>query len=257
MSYAASPWTLATARPAASHIETRAVAVLDAVLVEDLVALVLPGARDPEDRDRLGRVLAELEAGLDDAAGDDVDPGVGDDRHHHGDLLDAVLLQDLLGQAAGLGDRRVAADLGVVGGLAALAANRVGQRQRAAAGADHEADVAGEAVVLALDDAAMVGGVDRLDVALELARLVHLARLAEVDADLGQHLLVAADRLVLHLHVRVEGDEGAVGEPGDRVDLGQRHVVVALQPGEAGEDHRRAGQLRAGHPAAGDGLLGL
>src|SRR4051794_6995068 len=72
-----------------------AVAVLDAVALEDLEALVLPGARDAEDRDRLSGVLAELEAGLDHASGDDVDPGVGDDRHHHCDLLDAVLFEHL------------------------------------------------------------------------------------------------------------------------------------------------------------------
>src|SRR6185295_15457889 len=64
----------------------RAVAVLDPVALEDLEALLLPGAGDAEDRDRLAGVLAELEAGLDHAAGDDVDAGVGDDRHHHGDL---------------------------------------------------------------------------------------------------------------------------------------------------------------------------
>src|SRR6476661_7242786 len=139
----------------------RAVAVLDPVTLEDLEALVLPGARDAEDRDRLAGVLAELQASLDDAAGDDVDTGVGNDRHHHGDLLDAVLFEHLLGQAAGLGNGGVAADLGVVGRLAALVADRVGQRQRAAAGADHEAEVAGEAVVVALDDAAVVGAVDR------------------------------------------------------------------------------------------------
>src|SRR5262249_60594263 len=103
----------------------RAIAVLAPVALEDAEALLLPGARDAEDRDRLAGVLAELEAGLDHAAGDDVDPGVGDDRHHHGDLLDTVLFEHLLGQAAGLGDRRVAADLGVVGRLAALAADRV------------------------------------------------------------------------------------------------------------------------------------
>src|SRR5581483_6948736 len=50
----------------------RAVAVLDPVALEDLEALLLPGARDAEDRDRLGRVLAELEAGLDHAPRDDV-----------------------------------------------------------------------------------------------------------------------------------------------------------------------------------------
>src|SRR6476661_5713986 len=100
-----------------------AVAVLDPVLVEDLEALVLPGARDAEDRDGLAGVLAELEAGLDHAARDDVDAGVRDDRHHHRDLLDAVLLQHRLGEAAGLGDRRVAADLRVVGRGAALRAD--------------------------------------------------------------------------------------------------------------------------------------
>src|SRR6187399_1759196 len=152
----------------------RAVAVLDPVALEDLEALVLPGTGDAEDRDRLAGVLAELEAGLDHAAGDDVDAGVGDDRHHHRDLLDAVLFQYLLGQAAGLGHRGVAADLGVVGRLAALAADGVGQGQRAAAGADHEAEVALEAVVLALDHAAVVSGVDRGDVALEVGGLVGL-----------------------------------------------------------------------------------
>src|SRR5436190_22797278 len=55
----------------------RAVLELDAVLAEDLRALLLPGARNAEDGDRLGRVLAELEAGLDHAARDDVDAGVG------------------------------------------------------------------------------------------------------------------------------------------------------------------------------------
>ena len=68
---------------------------------------------------------------------------------------------------------------------------------------------------------------------------------------------MAADRLVLHLHVGVEGDEGAVGEAGERVDLGEGHVVVALELGEAGEDRRGAGELAAGHAAGrGDDLLG-
>src|SRR3954451_17805238 len=53
-----------------------AVEVLDAVLLEDLEALLLPGARDAEDGDLLGRVVPQLEAGLDHAAGDDVHAGV-------------------------------------------------------------------------------------------------------------------------------------------------------------------------------------
>src|SRR5205823_2987330 len=120
------------------------VVVLDAVLLEDLEALVLPRAGDPEYRDLLGRVVAQLEARLDHAAGHDVDPGIGDDRHHHRDLVHARLRQHELGQVLGLRHARVAADLAVVGGPAAVAAHGVEQRQRAAARADHEPEVAVE-----------------------------------------------------------------------------------------------------------------
>ena len=136
-------------------------------------------------------------------------------------------------QAASLGDGGVAADLGVVGRFAALAADGVGQGQRAAAGTDHQAEVAGEAVVLALDDAAVVGGVDRRDVLLEVGGLVGLAGVLRGDPELGaQEPFLPPDRLVLHLHVGVEGDEAAVGQLGQRVDLGEGHVVVAEERGQ-------------------------
>ena len=115
-----------------------------------------------------------------------------------------------------------------------------------------------EAVVLALDHAAVVGGVDRGDVALEVGGLVGLAGVVLGDLELlAQQRLLPPDRLVLHLHVGVEGDEAAVGELGQRVDLGQGHVVVAEEAGELGEDRRRAVELRAGDPGRGDRLLGL
>src|SRR2546423_990930 len=72
----------------------RPVGVGDAIMLEDLEALLLPGSGDAEDGDLLGRVVAELQTGLDDSAGHDVHTRVGDDRHHHGDLVDAGLLQD-------------------------------------------------------------------------------------------------------------------------------------------------------------------
>ena len=53
----------------------------------------------------------------------------------------------------------------------------------------------------------------------------------------------------------VEGDEAAVLEPRERVDLGERHVVVAEELGEAREHRGRAGQLAAGDPGRGDDLL--
>src|SRR5215207_6356626 len=66
-----------------------AIRVRHPVALEDLEALLLPRARDPEDRDLLRRVEAELHARLDNAARDDVHARVGDDRHHHRDLVDA------------------------------------------------------------------------------------------------------------------------------------------------------------------------
>src|SRR5262249_40121507 len=65
------------------------VAVLDPVLAQDLESVVLPRAGDAEDGDRVGGLASRLHAALDHAAGDDVDAGVGDDVHHHRDLLDA------------------------------------------------------------------------------------------------------------------------------------------------------------------------
>ena len=233
-----------------------AVGVLDAVLLEDLEAFFLPGAGDPEDRDLLGRVVPELDAGLDHAAGDDVDAGVGDDRHHHGDLVDAGLLQHELGQPAGLAHRRVAADLAVVGGVAAVRADRVEQRQRAAAGADHEPEVAVELGHVA-GHAAVVLGVDLLAGELERRRLARLARLLVADAELVQQRLLARPGLVLHVHVRVERDERAILELPERVDLGQRHVVLQEQPREPREDRRQPVQRRAGDPERRDQLLGL
>src|SRR6185312_143741 len=109
-----------------------AVCGVDAVLLEDLEALLLPGAWDPEDGDLLGGVHAQLQARLDHATRDDVNASVGHDRHHHRDLVHAWLLQHQLGQAAGLGDGRVAADLAVVGGLAPVGSDCVEEGARAA-----------------------------------------------------------------------------------------------------------------------------
>ncbi len=78
-----------------------------------------------------------------------------------------------------------------------------------------------------------------------------------ISSCVAQQVLLTADRLGLHLHVGVEGDEAAVGQLGQRVDLGQGHVVVAEEAGEAGEDRRRPVQLRAADPGRGDHLLGL
>ncbi len=55
----------------------------------------------------------------------------------------------------------------------------------------------------------------------------------------------------------VEGDERAVGEPRERVDLGQGHVVVALQARKAGEHRGRAVELGAGHATTRHRLLCL
>src|SRR5262245_3214421 len=185
------------------------VAVLDAVLLEDLEAVVLPRARDAEDRDRVRRVPARLDAALDDAARDDVDPGVRDDVHHHRDLLDAGLRQDELRQRARLLDARVAPDLAVVGGTSAVLPDRVEERQRPAARADHEPKVAVELAHVARD-AAMVRRVDLRALDLERGRRARFARLLLADAEIGDELRVLVARVALEIDVAVEHEETAV-----------------------------------------------
>ena len=154
------------------------------------------------------------------------------------DIITAILstpglLSTELGQPARLRDRRVAADLAVVGRAPAVRAHGVEQRQRAAAGADHEAEVAVELGHVA-GHAAVVLGVHLLAGELERRRLARLPGLLLAHAELLQQALVAPARLVLHVHVRVERDEGAVRETPERVDLGEHHVVLHEQRAPAG-----------------------
>src|SRR5439155_4193181 len=152
-----------------------AVAGVDAVPAEGLYPVVLPRARDADDGDRLGGGAARRDAALDHAARDDVDARVGDDVHHDGDLLHARLREDELGQLARLPDARVTADLAVVGGPAAVPADGVEERERAAAGADHEPQVAVELAHVA-GDAAVIRGVHLRALHLELGRRAGSAR---------------------------------------------------------------------------------
>ena len=69
--------------------------------------------------------------------------------------------------------------------------------------------------------------------------------------------LLAGPGLVLHVHVGVERDERAVLELAQRVDLGQRHVVLEEQAGEPGHDRGQAIQRAPGDADRGDQLLGL
>ena len=87
-----------------------------------------------------------------------------------------------------------------------MGADRIKQRQRAAAGADHEPEVAVELGHVA-GHAAVVLGVDLLAGELERGRLARLAGLLVADAELVQQRLLARAGLVLHLHVGVERDE--------------------------------------------------
>src|SRR3989304_3495035 len=114
----------------------RTVAVLHAVVREELEPFLLPGAGDAEDGDLLRRVVAGLDHALDDAAGDDVHAGVGDDVHDDGDLVDAGLAEDQLGELSGLVDAGVAADLAGVGRLAAALAEGGQDGGGGAAGTD-------------------------------------------------------------------------------------------------------------------------
>ena len=150
----------------------------------------------------------------------------------------------------------IAADLAVVRRVAAVGTDGVEQRQRTAAGADHEPEVAVELGDVA-GHATMVLCVDLLARELERRRLARLARLLVADAELVEDRLLPGASLVLHVHVGVERHERAVLELAERVDLGQRHVVLQEQPREPAEDRRQAVERRAADAERGDQLLGL
>src|SRR5439155_1855399 len=215
----------------------RAVAVLDAVLAEDLEGVGLPGAGDAEDADLLRRVMAGLDYALDDAAGDDIRAGVRDDVHDDGDPIDAGLAEDELRQLHRFLDARVAAYLAVVGWLAAVLLDGVEDRQRAATGADDEPEVTVE-LDDAARDAAVVDGVDLRAPNLELRRWAPLACLVRLDAQLVEDGLVTLAVLVLHVEMAIEHDERAVFELAERIDLGKRHIVLLEQSHELRRDAR-------------------
>ena len=201
--------------------------------------------------------MAELQAGFDDAARDDVHARVGDDRHHHRDLVHAGLAQHELGQAAGLRDRRVAADLAVVGRAcppwARTASNSVSEPPPAPITRPR---LPSNSVTLPATPRWSVASTC-LAGELERRRLARLAGLLLADAEVREQLPVAPAGLVLDVHVRVERDERAVGEPPERVDLGEDHVVLDEQPRQARDDRDELVQRRAGDAGGGDHLLGL
>jgi hypothetical protein len=91
---------------------------------------------------------------------------------------------------------------------------------------------------------------------LKRGGLARLARLLVAHAEVGEQLLLARPRLVLHVHVGVERHERAVLELAQGVDLGEGHVALEEQPREASKDRRDPGQGAAGDPGGGDHLLG-
>jgi succinyl-CoA synthetase beta subunit len=94
-------------------------------------------------------------------------------------------------------------------------------------------------------DPAVILGVDLLAGEFERRRLARLPSLLVADPELLQQRLLPGAGLVLHVHVRVEGDEGAVLELAERIDLGERHVVAQKQPRQPGHDRSQPVQRRA------------
>ena len=66
---------------------------------------------------------------------------------------------------------------------------------------------------------------------------------------------MALARLVLHVEMAVEHDEGAVFELPERVDLGERHVVLLEEPHEPRRDAGQRRQIAACDAERGDQLL--
>ena len=98
------PWIFSTARFAASCIDTER----SKYSIPYFSRILKPSSSQAPGIRKTATFSAgswpELEARLDHAARDDVDAGVRDDRHHHGDLVDARLLEHELREVLRLRD---------------------------------------------------------------------------------------------------------------------------------------------------------
>src|SRR5439155_838193 len=137
---------------------------------------------------------------------------------------------------------------------AAVLADGVEERERAAARADHEPEVAVELAHVA-GHAAVIRGVDLRAPQLELGRRAGLARLLLADAELLEELRVLRARVALQVDVAVEDEEAAVMGLPERVDLGEREVVAEEDLDQGGDDRRQAVQVLAADADGGDRLL--
>ena len=160
------------------------------------------------------------------------------------DIITAILstpgfCRTSLASPHGLRDRRVAADLAVVGGLAAVGADRVEQRQRAAAGADHEAEVAVELGHVA-GHAAVVHArrPPRRRARTASPRAPGASPRRRRRARRSSAFWRGRASFSMSMCASTATND-AVLELGERVDLGQRHVVLDEQPREPGEDRRQ------------------
>src|SRR5262249_13186618 len=153
---------------------------------------------------------------------------------------------DELRQRARLLDARVAPDLAVVGGTSAVLPDRVEERQRPAARADHEPEVAVELAHVARD-AAMVRRIDLRALDLERGRRARFARLLLADAEVGDELRVLVARVALEIDVAVEHEETAVLQLPERIDLGEREIVAEEDLDERCDDRREAVEIVARH----------
>jgi hypothetical protein len=134
-------------------------------------------------------------------------------------------------------------------------AHGIEERERAAAGADDEAEVALELHHVSRDPP-VVRLVHLRPPDLEVRRGSGLPRLLGADSDLLQQLRVHVPGLGLHVHVAVEHDEASVLELRERVDLGQREVVAQEHLDQGEDDGGQPVEVAAGHAGGPHGLLG-
>src|SRR5699024_2341194 len=208
----------------------------DAATLLDVVAV-------ETDHERLGRRVAELLQGADDAVGDRVAGGdaAEDVDEHGGDLLVAEDDVEALGHHLAGG---AAADVEDVRGLHAVLLARVGDHVEG--GHDQARAVADDADLAVELDVVEVQGLG-----LGLERILG----GDVD-ELGVALL-AELRVVVEGDLAVEGDDLAVTGLDQRVDLDEGRVLLAV---DVPQLHQHGSDLRTGlgvELRRGDDLLGL
>ncbi len=227
--------------------------MLDTVLREKPGRLFLPCTGDAEHGDGGRGVLPCVKATFDDPPGDDIGAGVVYHIHDDGDAFDAGRGEEESGELRDLADARVAADLAVVGGFAAVRADGIEGCQAGATTTNQQAKGAIE-FDDAARDTAVIRAVDAFGGLFEEGGLAEVAG-GRIEPEVPEEGLLSEESVVVEFHVAIECEPASIGGFHERVDFGEEEVVFHEGAVETADDDGEVDEILAGNAEFAEGIL--